>query len=141
MSTAAAIGHGTSFGRGDGASPEVFTNIGEITGVSGPGLSRDTIDVTDVDSTDRWREFIGGLKDAGEVSLEINWDPNASPDVSNFLTDINANAARNYKLTFPDTTAWTFSALMTGLEVEDPHDDKMTASVTYKLVGKPAFIS
>jgi hypothetical protein len=27
------------------------------------------------DSTGQWREFIGGMKDAGELSMDINYDP------------------------------------------------------------------
>jgi len=140
MSTSASIGWGTAFARGDGASPEVFTALGGVTNVSGPSLSKDVVEVSDFDSTERWREFIGGMKDGGEVSIELEMDADGS-DVTNFLTDINANAATNYKITFPDTTAWTFSAYMTGLEVDAPFEDKITASATYKLTGKPAFIS
>lgn len=64
-------GFGTQFKRGDGGGVEVFTPLADVTNVSGPGLSRETIDVTSHGSPDAWMQFIGGLKDGGEVSLEI----------------------------------------------------------------------
>ena len=43
---------GTQLKRGDGAGPEVFTSIADATGISGPGLSRETLDVTSHGSPD-----------------------------------------------------------------------------------------
>ncbi|WP_297842927.1 phage tail tube protein [uncultured Roseibium sp.] len=141
MSTNLSIGHGTAFQRSDdGTISGNFAAIGEIFGISGPGLTRETADVTDFDSADRWREFIGALKDGGEITLETGFNPDGT-DVTNWLSDINTDTAGYYKLVFPDTTSWGFSALMTGFEPATPLDDKMTASVTYKLTGKPSFIS
>ena len=36
---------------------------------------RYTVDATHMASTDKWREFVGGLRDAGEVSITINFVP------------------------------------------------------------------
>lgn len=140
MSTDAAIGHGSAFKRSsDGTSGGTMTAVAQVNSISGPGLARDTIDVTDMDSTERWREFVGGLKDGGEVSLDVSFDPDHA-DVTNWLADINTDTAGYYQIVFPDTTSWGFSALMTGFEPSDPMEDKMTATVTYKITGKPAFI-
>ncbi|MCI0687121.1 MAG: hypothetical protein L0Y54_07800, partial [Sporichthyaceae bacterium] len=68
---------GTVLKRGDGGSPENFTAIGRSTSISGPGLSRETLDVTAHDSPDQWREFQGGLRDGGELTVDINYDPTA----------------------------------------------------------------
>ncbi|HAF38068.1 MAG TPA: outer capsid protein Hoc [Gammaproteobacteria bacterium] len=141
MSTNAAIGHGSAFKRSsDGTSGGSMVAVAGVTGISGPGLARDTIDVTDMDSTERWREFIGGLKDGGEVTIECEFDPNGT-DVTNWLADINTDTDGYYQVVFPDTTAWGFDGFMTALDVDDPHDDKMSCSATYKLSGKPAFIA
>jgi predicted secreted protein len=67
---------GTEFRRGNGATPtETFTTIANVTNIGGPARSRETIDVTTHGSPDAWMEFIGGLKNGGEVSLDINYDP------------------------------------------------------------------
>ncbi|MCY0961574.1 phage tail tube protein [Streptomyces sp. H27-H5] len=129
-------GFGTAFQRGDGAGPEVFTSIADTTNISGPGLSRETIDVTSHSSPDAWMEFIGGLKDGGEVSLDVNYAP-AMHDV--LIGDFDDVDPRNYRVVFPDpdTTTWSFKAVMTGFESEAPYDDKLAASLTFKVSGKP----
>lgn len=140
MSTSAGIGHGTKFAIGNGATPEVFTDAAGVTSLSGPGLSRDMIDVTDMDSPDGYREFIGALKDAGEVQVDLEFDPDGST-TSALLSLLGQTSAKNFRITFPDTTAWAFSGWLSNFEPSDPHDDKMTASATFKVTGKPAFLS
>ncbi|WP_436772070.1 phage tail tube protein [Yinghuangia sp. YIM S09857] len=129
-------GFGTQFLRGDGAGPEVFTALANVTNVSGPGLSRETIDVTAHDSPDGWMQFLGGLKDPGEVTVDVNYDP-AEHDV--LIADFGDDEPRNYRIAFPDpgTTTWTFGGIMTGFEPDAPYDDKLTASLTFKVTGPP----
>lgn len=127
---------GTKLQRGDGGGPEVFTDIANVTSVGGPGLSRETLDVTTHSSPEGWMEFVGGLKDGGEVSLDINYAP-ASHNA--LIADFADASPRNYKLVFPSspTSTWSFKAVMAGFEPDAPHDDKLTAAVTLKVSGKP----
>lgn len=129
-------GFGAQLKRGDGADPEVFTAIGNSTNIEGPGIERETIDVTAHDSTEAWREFLGGLKDGGEVSVDLNYDP-AKHDT--LVADFDDDAPRNYQLVFPDSasTTWSFQAILTEFNPEAPHDDKLAASLTFKVSGKP----
>ncbi|MET9516385.1 phage tail tube protein [Streptomyces sp. NPDC002994] len=129
-------GFGVQLKRGDGAGPEVFTAIADVTNLSGPGLSRETIDVTSHGSPDGWMEFLGGLKDGGEVSVDINYRPAFHDDL---VDDFEDNAPRNYQVVFPDeaSTTWGIKAILTGFEPEMPYDDKAAASLTLKVSGKP----
>lgn len=128
-------GFGTALARGNGAAPtEVFTNIAGVTNISGPGITRETFETTGHDSPGGYREFVGGLKDAGEVSLDVNYQPSVH-DV--FVEDLDDENPRNYNLVFPDGTEWAFPAIMTNFEVSAPFDDKLTATVTFKVTGKP----
>lgn len=129
-------GFGTLLKRGDGASPEVFTEIADVTGLTPPGLSRETIDVTSHGSDAGWMEFVPGLKDPGEMSADINYQP----ELHDLLVDdFEDTAARNYQIVFPDETAttWSFGAILTGFEPDAPYDDKLAASLTFKVTGKP----
>ena len=67
--TAAAtdIGFATTFGK---VVANVYTALAEVTELSPPELSRDSVDFTHFGSPDRHREFKPGLSDAGEVALE-----------------------------------------------------------------------
>jgi predicted secreted protein len=129
-------GFGTELRRGDGGGPEVFTAIAESTNISGPGISREAYDVTTHQSPDAWREFIGGLKDGGEVTVDINYDPDVHDTL---VADFEDPDPRNYQLAWPTTpeTVWSFPAILTGFEPEGPHDDKLTGSLTFKVAGKP----
>ena len=75
MTSASIFGHGTFLQIGDGAVSEMFTTIAEVMNIDGPNLQQETVEVTSHDSTDRWREFIGGLKDGGEISFGLNFSP------------------------------------------------------------------
>lgn len=128
---------GTELRRGNDAGT-VFTAIANVTSVSGPGLSRETIDVTAHDSPEQWMEFLGGLKDGGEVSLDINYNP-GEPTHAFLQDDFDDTAPRAYRLVFPDDdqTTWSINGILTGYEPEAPYDDKLAASLTIKVSGKP----
>lgn len=141
MAIEPSIGYGADFQRSDdGTSGGTFATVGQIIDLTPPSISRDAVETTHMASTERWREFIGGLKDAGEASIEINFDPGDATAAS-FLTDINTNTAGYYKIVFPDTTSWGFAAIATGFEPGAPIDDRMTATFTVKLTGKPGFVA
>jgi predicted secreted protein len=127
---------GTQLQRGDGATPtEVFTAIANVTDITPPGIERETYDVTAHDSPEAWREFIGGLKDGGEVEIEINYDPREHDSLVADFADPNP---RNYKVVWPLSLGnWAFGAILTNFEPEAPHDDKLAASLTFKVSGKP----
>lgn len=128
-------GVGTLFKRGVAQSSGTsFAVLAEVNSISGPSMSRDTIDVTSLDSTGGYREFIGGFRDAGAVSLSMNFTLATYDDI---LIDFQASTSRLYQIVLPDTnnTTFEFSAWVTELSMEVPMDDKVTASVTLKIDG------
>lgn len=127
---------GTQFQRHNGTS---FVTIAEATNISGPELDRDTIDVTSHDSPNRFREWVGGLVDGGEVTFEVNWDP--TEHAVSLPTDFEDPLPRQYRILLPTPPGgnWTFSGFITGMGHEYPHDDKMSAEFTFKISGKPTF--
>jgi predicted secreted protein len=137
MATDARIGHGTQFQMLDGS---VYTTVGEITTITPPALARDAVDATHTESPDGWREFIPGLKDAGEFSFEMNFEP-GSTGTALILSTFSASTPASCRLVFPDATIWAFDAYCTGFAPAAPLDDKMTATATFKLTGKPGFIT
>lgn len=130
-------GYGCQLQRSDMAeSSPAFTSIAAVANVGGPELSRETYDATHHNSPDGWREFVGGLKDGGEVSLEVRYDPREH-DV--LVADLEDDEARDYRLIWPSITGaqWDFAGIMTGFSPEGPHDDLLTAEITIKVTGKP----
>ncbi len=133
--------HGTLLKIGDGEASETFTTIAEVTSISGPALVTDAVDTTSHDSPSNHREFIGGLKDAGEVTFDINYIPtNPTHDATGgLLADYVARTLRNFQLVFSDSgnTTWSFTAIVTGFESNEPVDAQLTASVTLRITGAP----
>lgn len=135
---------GTLLKIGDGATPEVFTAIAEVTSIDGPSMELETIEITNHSSEDGWREYVGGLLDAGEISLEFNFLPTDATQGygGGLLQDMVNRTKRNFELVFPDSgaTTWGFTALVTKFETSAPHDDKLSGSATLKLSGKPTLV-
>jgi predicted secreted protein len=128
---------GTAFQMGDGAAPEVFTALANCTGITPPGIERETIDVTSHGSPEQWMEFIAGLKNGGEVSLELNYDPREHdvPLQEQLASD---GDPRNFKIVWPKQLGeWSFAAVMTGFAPDAPYDDKLSAEVKFQVSGKP----
>lgn len=138
-----AIGsHGTLLKIGDGGAPEQFTTIAEVTNISGPSLSMDTVDVTSHDSPNYHEEVIAGIKRAGEVTFSINFVPtHATHNPSTgLLRDWVNRTRRNFKLVFPDAgaTTWEFAAFVTGFQPTAPAgSERLTADVTLKIASWP----
>lgn len=112
------------------------TTIAGVRTISGPSLSLDTVDVTTHDSPNAWREFIATLIDAGEVTLDIVWDPDDTTQIS-LRTDLIARTAVGYSVTMPDATpqVWSFSGFVTAYQPNAPVDGELSASVTIKITG------
>jgi len=131
MRSTAVSGVGTLLRRWSGSA---WVNISEINSISGPSKTRDTIDVTSLDSTDGYREFITGFRDAGTVQLNMNFT-RASFDIMN--DDFEDDDPQNYEIMLPDAenTSFEFEAFVTEVPLEIPTDDKITLSVTLKITG------
>lgn len=129
---------GTALQRGDGGTPtEVFTTIANVTSIEGPGIEREEIDVTAHDTENNFMEFVPGLVDPGEVEIEVNYDPSEHDAL---VADFDDNEPRNWRLVFPDAdaTTWQFSAFLSEFSPEAPVDDKLAASMTFKVTGRPS---
>lgn len=122
---------------------QLFLNgyaIGELTGLTGPSISGDVIDVSSHDSPDTFREFCAGVRDGGEVSLEFNVDLSDTNGQVAFEADLESGTARTFHIIYPSAAAeFTFSGIPTGFEISAPYDDKLSASGSVKVTGKPLF--
>lgn len=132
MASDAISGVGTLFRRWDGSN---WDNIAEINSITGPGMSRDTIDVTSLDSTAGYREFITGFRNPGTVTLSMNFTRSTYDTMK---TDFESDTAQNYEIVLPDdeNTTLEFEGLVTELPLTIPPDDKVTADVTIQVSGQ-----
>lgn len=132
--TIAAIGMGTKVAFGNGASPQVFTNVAEVLTLNPPSDNIAVIDVTNMDSEDFTQEFIQGLNDPGDFSFTFNWLPGGTADAT-IQAWRAARGPKDVRITWPNAYTWTFTILLTGYTPSTPMDDKMTAEVTGKVTS------
>jgi len=129
----AVSGVGTLFRRWN-ASTGAWGTISEINTVTGPSMTRDTIDVTTLGSTDGYREFIAGFRDGGTVVLSMNF---TRAQYDTMKDDFESDTLVNYEVVLPDasTTTLEFEGLVTELPLVIAPDDKITLDVTIKISG------
>ena len=130
--TTADIGYNSSFGIGDGADPEVFVLVAEVTSITPPGRTRSTIDATHLKSDDEYMEYIAAMAEAGEASIAINFTPSHT-DV--LVASFEAKKG-NFQILFPNGVKLTFAGIVTAYEFGELSTDKMTATFTVKGTGK-----
>ena len=140
VETTAKLGFGVMLQRESADSPSVYQDVGEIIEQNGPTMSRDSVEATHSESPNRYREFISGLRDGGEVTATIALVPSAGPTSVHALLvdDFNNDESISCRVLFPDgVTTWTFSGFLTSLEHATPIDDRMTLALTVKVSGQP----
>lgn len=128
MASKAIAGVGTKFFRNG-------TALAEVNSINGPGMTRDFIDVTSLDSTGGYREFIAGFRDGGTVTLNMNFT-RATYEL--MKEDFENDDVQIYEIVLPDAdlTSVEFVGLVTELPLTIPTDDKVTADVTIKVSGQ-----
>jgi len=126
--TDAIAGVGTVFTRDSVA-------IAEIRNITGPGMTRDFIDVSNLDSIGGYREFIAGFRDGGELTFSMNFTIGGYDDL---LLDYESESVQSYELILPDsgTTTFSFSGFVTNLPLNITPDDAVTVDVTIKISGQ-----
>lgn len=148
MTGSARTGFGALLQKGDGASPENFVSILGIKSISGPDISRDTHDTTDMLNPSQFRTFIGGLVDAGELSFDANWlplDATQNQETGGLMAEFDkesCDSLSNYRIVTPscpgeDTLIIELGGILSGSSFELPMDDLMAFTGSVKLSGRP----
>lgn len=133
MKHMAIAGVGTEFRRWNSGTG-VWDTIAEINSIEGPGMTRDVIDTTALDTVGGYRTFIAGFRNAGTITLEMNF---TRDNYETMKTDFESDTEQNYEIILPDadTTTLEFAGLVTELPLSDPPDDKVTATVVIQISG------
>lgn len=113
--------------------------VAGLTEIGGLELSADTIDVTTLDSDGGYREFIGGFKDAGEVSLSGFFDPTTGNGQKELYDAFESGTVQDFAIEFPQSLGakWTFKGVVTGFTTSTSLEDPVSFEGTIKVSGKP----
>jgi predicted secreted protein len=130
--SSAVSGFGTTLTR-DG------NTIAELTKIDGIEVELDTKEVTNHQSADSYREFIGVLFSGGEINIEGNFIGSDTDGQVALYDDMHDKTIQDFVMTFPDASVFTFTALVTKFKVEAPLEEAIAFSATLKISGKPTF--
>lgn len=132
---------GSTFEMGDGASPEVFTPVAEITKLKPPNQTRDDIKITHTLSPDGFHEYIGGWRDGGEVPIEANWLPTNTTQnpTTGLLSQFYDNQRHNYRIVIPDVGYISLRGYLNAHEPDLDLEKQGMLSANIKISGKPTF--
>jgi hypothetical protein len=137
MTTAVGIGSGAEFWL-DNASG-VLTQLSEILAVALPNPQIEDVEATHMASTAR--EFITGLTDYGEGSVEMNYVPGSATDIL-IRAAVADGVTRSFQTTLQvaDGSTWEISGdcIVKGYERNAPIDDRMTATMSVRFTGAPS---
>lgn len=134
----AMIGYGSVFQIVSENSPDLYVALAEVTNITPPNFTLDQIDVSHMQSPGKVREFIPGLIDPGECSFEMNFVPSSTSDdrlLELLALPVGTNQNRSCRISYPNGVTDTFLASLVGYERTMPTDDKMSATVTFKVSG------
>lgn len=112
--------------------------IAELTEIGGMDIAQDTIEVSTLDSS--WRQFIGGMKDAGEISITGFFNPSDTQGQKALFDSLVNGTTLTYSIVFPSplTAQWDFSAVVTKFTTGASMEDAISFEATLKVSGVPA---
>lgn len=146
----ASTGYGSILSKGDGNSPENFIAVLGLKSISGPSISRDIHDTTEM-TGNGWRTKIGGLVDAGEIQGEFNWlprDPSQSQEEGGLMAEFDKTSCgslSHWRLSLPECPGqpaayWEFDGIFSGQDATIPMDDLMSFQGTVTISGRPTLV-
>ena len=133
MASLGVSGKGTLFRRWSGSA---WVNLAEVKSINGPTMSREMIDVTSLDSTGGYREFIASYRDGGTVDLTMIF----RRDTYDLMHgDFEDDTVHNYEIVLPDGdhTSLEFEGYVNEVPLSIVADDAVTADVSIKVTSAP----
>lgn len=121
-------------GAADAAAAAITTKMAAVVNISGPNIEGEDIDVTSMDSTSGFREFLPGLVDGGEVSVDLKF---VKAELALAYSYIRVEKA--YKVAFADGSTWHFNGYIKSIGNEAPLEGDITCTATVKVQNKPTF--
>jgi hypothetical protein len=128
---------GNIFFEREGSTPGQYDRVCEVFSITGVGEANALEDVTTFCSGG-FREYIGGLADGEEMSIESNYG--TSNSLSRLMiNDVKAKTNKNYRLVIEDgspTTIMSFAGTPLSWVLNPSVDSKNTISFTVKISGE-----
>lgn len=132
-------GYGTTLSYGATNATTGTAALARIVKVGTGEYSVDIHDVSDMASTDKYKEFVGGMIDAGSIPVELNYEKTNTTTIISLV-----GTSRGWKIAVPAGTGTTATLEFAGiLEKFSPGDMDINGaakgSASIKISGKPTW--
>lgn len=117
-----------------------LTAIGEILTITMPTYTANTIDVTNQNTTDFFKEFVIGVRDAGSLSMTANYVSSSSGNTDKIPNAFYNGSKLGWKVALAGTSSmnvWYGYGYITSYNVTSPPDGAVSFGITLKVTGKP----
>lgn len=142
MATKSRIVYGTS-SEWSADSGTTYTNIPEVKALAVPVVEVEYIDVTNLDSAGGYREYIAGLKDAGEITLSGNYTSDLFETAFGYQTN---NTLITFRTTLTPETGqttgdvFTFTGLVTPRLSSNDVGEAIGIELVVRVSGNVTFV-
>jgi predicted secreted protein len=137
-----------------GSGPTTWTDVAGIKDITGPGNSREAIDVTTHDSPSYYVEKVSGIKDGGTVSFDVEFlagqtaalgpqldaiqETFESDSIKFWAVKLRQGTLEGFAGGSVDADCWKFQGFVTKMETSLPVNGSVRQSVEIAITG-PAF--
>lgn len=101
-----------------------------------PEMARDTSEDSYLDAADKYKEFVAGMIDGGEMSLVLKWNMADTGQVQ-MMSAFEGDGNIWGQIKFPDNSTYSYKGVVTGAGKEVPKNETITQSFKVKITGKP----
>lgn len=115
-----------------------FNVVAELTSIGDVSVTRDDIETTHYDSDDGYKEYIAGLADGGEITVEGNFIVGDTNGQLGLKADYEAGTIQSFIVAMPNETlsSWEFTAMVKEFGETQPIGDVIGFTATLKVTGK-----
>lgn len=112
--------------------------VGGLSSIGGVEVSSETTDVTALDNTSGFKEYVGGFKDGGEVPLEGFLD-GVDKGQEAMYSAMEDQQEHDFSIVFPEAIGktWTFKGIVTKFATNASVGDAVKFSASVKVSGQP----
>ncbi len=122
-----------------GATPKVWTELGEAVSITPPQPSRSSVDFTHLKSPNKTREHKPSMIEPGEANVVLNYTPATRVKIDALFV---AEGIQEFQVGYPDGSTETFSGFLTGKPTEGGEvEGKLTLNCPIKVTGLPVFVA
>ena len=118
-----------------------WISVAGIRDLGGFSMSADTVDVTCHSSPGKYREYRSALKDGGEITTDLVFDPEDAIGQGILLGKFDTQDVTKWRIEFATANKqqWQAPGIVTNFEASNPVEGEISASLTIKVVGRPLF--